>query len=70
MGLTDRVQVCVADTPEAFAEAVVQVHETESIWTELSDAGVALARARFSLGAASARLGALLRDLGLPADEG
>jgi len=69
MGLTDRVHVCVADTPEAFAEAVVQVHETESLWTALSDSGVALARARFSLGAASARLGALLRDLGLPADE-
>jgi glycosyltransferase involved in cell wall biosynthesis len=65
MGLTDSARV--AATPEAFAEAVAELHEREDVWTALSDTGVAFARQHHSVAGARARIAAMLRDLGLPA---
>ena len=67
MGLTDRLHVRVGATPEAFADAVVEVHEQEPVWTALSDAGLEFALESFSVAGARRRLCAMLRDLGLPA---
>ena len=67
MGLTDRQTVRVAATPEAFAAAVVEVHEDAAIWATLSEAGRDVAAAAFSVDEVRRRLIAMLRDLGLPA---
>jgi glycosyltransferase involved in cell wall biosynthesis len=66
MGLTDRLHVRVGRTPETFADAVIEVHEQEDVWTALSDAGLEFALENFSVAGARARLCAMLRDLGLP----
>lgn len=67
MGLADGVHLRVAGSPEAFADAVVEVHEDEATWTALSDAGLDFATATFSVAGAKRRISAMLRDLGLPA---
>ena len=69
MGLVDRVHLRVAASPEAFAEAVVEVHEHEAAWTTLSDAGLEFAVEAFSVASARRRIVSMLRDLGLPAGE-
>jgi hypothetical protein len=45
------------------------VHEREPLWTALSEAGLEVAMATFSVEAARGRIRAMLRDLGLPAGE-
>jgi O-antigen biosynthesis protein len=65
-GLADGTQIRVADSPEAFAEAIVQVHESREVWERLSQGGLAAARERFSLPAVRRRLVDMLHDLGLP----
>ncbi len=67
MSLTDGLTVRVAATPAAFAEAVVALHESESLWLAQSDAGMAFAAQHHSVAAVRARIVAMLRDLGVPA---
>jgi glycosyltransferase involved in cell wall biosynthesis len=69
MGLLDGETIRVAATPEAFADAVIELHEREEVWTALSDAGVAFARNAFSVDTARDGLRAMLRELGLPAGQ-
>lgn len=38
-GFTEGDQVLVADTPDSFAKAVVDLYNTEDLWRRLSDAG-------------------------------
>ena len=66
MGLTDGAQIRVAATPEAFAEAVVAVHERQDVWTALSDSGLDFASRAFSVAEVRRHLAAMLDDLGLP----
>ena len=51
MHLRDGLDVLVADAPEAFAEAIVRLHEDEALWTQLRDAGLRNVEAHFSLDA-------------------
>ncbi len=66
MGLTDGVNVRVAGDADAFAAAVLELHEQPELWLRLSDGGLALARRRFSLDAGRRLVAALLRGLDLP----
>ena len=66
MGLTDGETVRVAAGPEAFAQAVLDLHEQPEQWQRLSDAGLAFAERTFSLAAARPLVAALLRSLDLP----
>ncbi len=40
MYLEDGVNVLVADSPEAFADAVIRLHTDEAVWNQLRDAGL------------------------------
>ena len=48
MHLQDGREVLIAETPEAFAEAVARLYADEALWTALSDAGRANVRDHFS----------------------
>lgn len=66
-GLEDGVDVLVADTPQAFADAVVRLHEDGALWERLSRTGLTRVESEFSVAANRGRLAALLAELGLPA---
>jgi GT2 family glycosyltransferase/glycosyltransferase involved in cell wall biosynthesis len=65
MGLADGEQVLVADTPQAFAEAVIRLYRDPAMWERLSQAGFEAVRARFGLEAARRRLEEILHELNL-----
>ena len=48
MHLQDGREVLIAETPEAFAEAVARLYGDEALWTRLSEAGRANVRDHFS----------------------
>ncbi len=52
MYLQDGEDVLVADTTEAFAEAVVRAYSDEALWMKLSDGGLANVEKHFSFDAA------------------
>lgn len=54
MHLRDGQDVLVADDPQAFADAVVRLHEDEALWTTLAGNGLESVAAHFSLDAARA----------------
>jgi len=58
--------VSIADSADAFARAVVQIHSDADRWLAMSDAGVAYAQRNFSIDAVAAKIEALLSSLGLP----
>ena len=55
-GLRHDEDVLIADTPESFAAAALEVYENRERWEHLSQAGQARMRARFSFEAARARI--------------
>ncbi len=70
MNLVDGLHVRVAATSAAFADAIIDVHESEGTWTALSDHALDIATRQFSEAAARPRIAAMLRDLGLPCGAG
>jgi glycosyltransferase involved in cell wall biosynthesis len=62
MGLTHDVNVLVADGPEAFAQAVVRLHEDEAVWNRLSQGALAYVRDNLS-DAAGRRIMARVLDV-------
>lgn len=54
MHLRDGEDVLVTDTPQAFADAVVRLHEDEALWNTLARNGLESVAAHFSLDAARA----------------
>jgi glycosyltransferase involved in cell wall biosynthesis len=66
MELLDGVHLRVAATDDAFADAVVALHEDAAAWTAMSEAGLAVARGQFTVDAARLRIRAMLDELGLP----
>lgn len=54
MHLRDGQDVLVADSPEAFAEAVVRLHDDEALWRQLSGNGLRNIARHFSMDAARA----------------
>jgi glycosyltransferase involved in cell wall biosynthesis len=63
MGLTDGRETLVADSPEAFADAVVRVYSEESLWSSLSDQGLQFLEREMSLAAGREKLRAMLVHL-------
>lgn len=62
MGLTHERDALIADDPCAFAAAVVRLYRDEALWSRLSEAGLALMRARYSVPVVAGRLHALLTE--------
>ena len=72
MELQDREDILVADEPEDFARALVELYESEELWTRLSENGMRKTRTLYSTDAARKKLEFLfsdehLRSLGLSA---
>lgn len=67
MFLVDGVDALIADTPEAFAEAVLRLCRDDILWRRLSNAGPANIRAHFSREAAMAVLARVLDPSRTPA---
>ncbi|PYK18942.1 MAG: hypothetical protein DME56_11830 [Verrucomicrobia bacterium] len=48
MGLRDREEVLIADEPDAFARAVIELYQSEELWTRLSANGIKKTRELYS----------------------
>ena len=60
--LRDREEILVADEPEDFAQALIELYESEDLWNRLSDNGLTKTRALYSTDAARKKLEFLLSD--------
>jgi glycosyltransferase involved in cell wall biosynthesis/SAM-dependent methyltransferase len=71
MGLVDGEHVLVADVAQAFADAVVRLHEEKALWERLSAAGYKEMLHEHSVAAVQGRIGALMHSVspGYPAME-
>jgi GT2 family glycosyltransferase/glycosyltransferase involved in cell wall biosynthesis/SAM-dependent methyltransferase len=63
MELVDGEHVLIADTPDAFAEAVLRLHRDEELWSRLSRNAQLLVAERWSPEAMWGRLDDMLRDV-------
>jgi len=62
MELKDRENILVADEPEDFAEALIELYESEELWNRISENGVQKTRALYSNDAARKKLESLFSD--------
>jgi O-antigen biosynthesis protein len=62
MELTDREDILVADRPEDFAQALIELYESEELWTRLSESGLRKTRELYSTEAARKKLEFLFAD--------
>jgi len=62
MGLIDREDVLVADQPEAFARALIELYQSEELWNRLSENGMKKTRAHYSVDAAREKLDILFSE--------
>jgi SAM-dependent methyltransferase len=69
IGITDGTDALVADSPEAFADAVVRMYTDEALWNRVSTNGLALARRRFSFDGGVPIVAEILASLGLPTQQ-
>jgi glycosyltransferase involved in cell wall biosynthesis len=60
--LRDREEILVADEPEDFAQALIELYESEQLWNRLSENGLKKTRAHYSADAARKKLEFLLSD--------
>ncbi len=60
--LHDREEILVADQPEDFARAVIELYESEQLWNRISENGLKKTRALYSTDAARTKLEFLLSD--------
>ena len=69
MGLTARQEILVADTPEDFARALIELYESEDLWRRLSENGIRKTRALYSPDVARKKLEFLFSDEHLGSSE-
>ena len=62
MGLTDGVDVLIADSPETFAHAIIRAYDDEALWNTLSDGGLANLQRNFSFEVAREQIEAILKS--------
>lgn len=60
--LRDREEILVADRPEDFAQAVIELYESEQLWNRISENGLKKTRALYSVEAARTKLEVLFSD--------
>ena len=60
--LNNREEILVADTPEDFARALIELYESEDLWNRLSKNGIRKTRALYSTKAARKKLEFLFSD--------
>jgi len=61
-GLRDREEILVADQPEDFAKAVIELYQSEQLWNRISENGLNKTRALYSTDAARTKLELLFSD--------
>ena len=62
MALTNREDILIADDPQAFASALIDLYESEDLWTRVSEKGIERTMAKFSREVAKQELSRLLGD--------
>ena len=62
MELEDREDILVADEPKEFAGALIELYESEELWTRLSENGIRKTRTLYSTDAARKKLEFLFSD--------
>jgi GT2 family glycosyltransferase/glycosyltransferase involved in cell wall biosynthesis len=62
MALSNRKEILVADEPEAFAQALIELYESEELWNRLSDNGIKKTRELYSTDTARKKLEFLFSD--------
>jgi glycosyltransferase involved in cell wall biosynthesis len=62
MELRDREEILVADEPEGFAQALIELYESEELWNRLSENGIRKTRQLYSTDAARRQLEFLFSD--------
>ena len=67
--LRDREEILVADQPEDFARAVIELYESEQLWNRISENGLKKTRALYSTDAARTKLEFLFSDAHLKGSE-
>jgi glycosyltransferase involved in cell wall biosynthesis len=60
--LQDHEEILVADEPEDFAQALIELYESEELWNRLSENGITKTRALYSTEAAREKLEFLFGD--------
>jgi glycosyltransferase involved in cell wall biosynthesis len=60
--LRDREEILVADEPKDFAQAIVELYQSEQLWNTISENGVKKTRALYSTDAARKKLEFLFSD--------
>jgi glycosyltransferase involved in cell wall biosynthesis len=60
--LRDREDILVADEPEDFAQALIELYESEELWNRLSENGIRKTRVLYSTEAAREKLEFLFGD--------
>jgi GT2 family glycosyltransferase len=61
-GLCDREEILVADEPESFAQAMIELYESEQLWMQLSENGIRKTRELYSVEAAREKLSLLFSE--------
>ena len=61
MDLTDHEDILVADEPEDFARALIELYESEELWNRLSENGIRETRASYSTDTATQDAGVFVR---------
>jgi O-antigen biosynthesis protein len=62
MGFTDHEDILLADEPEDFARALIELYESEEVWNRLSENGIKKTRALYSTEMARKKLEILFSD--------
>ena len=62
MGFTDHEDILLADEPEDFARALIELYESEEVWNRLSENGIKKTRALYSTDTARKKLEILFSD--------
>ncbi len=62
MRLAARQEILVADAPEDFARALIELYESEELWSQLSENGIKKTRALYSPATARTKLEFLFSD--------
>ena len=68
-GLRDREDILVADQPDDFARAILELYQSEQLWNIISENGVKKTRALYSTDAAREKLQCLLSNTNLKGSE-